>query len=157
MADGGLCRGTGGAGGEKGRDRQGKIKAATPNEDDEGDGDATAEVDDDNAVDEARLKAKQELGEVKKKLKVKKATFEAHLNQDVAGLSEAQAAELLLTILHDDMRAIVERYITQQRQQIIAAVENWWDKYKVTLTEIEQERDAAARELRRFLEGLGYV
>ena len=63
----------------------------------------------------------------------------------------------MLTILHDDMRAIVERYITQQRQQIIAAVENWWDKYKVTLTEIEQERDAAAKELRRFLEGLGYV
>ena len=79
------------------------------------------------------------------------------MNEGVAGLSEAQAAELLLTILHDDMRAIVERYITQQRQQIIAAVENWWDKYKVTLTEIEQERDAAAKELRRFLEGLGYV
>jgi type I restriction enzyme M protein len=45
----------------------------------------------------------------------------------VAGLSETQAAELLLTILHNDMRAIVERYITQQRQQIIVAVENWWD------------------------------
>ena len=135
-----------------------QIKAATPNEDEEGDGDAAAEVDDDNAVDEAQLKAwKQELGEVKKKLKAKKATFEAHLNEGVAGLSEAQAAELLLTILHDDMRAIVERYITQQRQQIIAAVENWWDKYKVTLTEIEQERDAAAKELRQFLEGLGYV
>jgi type I restriction enzyme M protein len=105
-----------------------QIKSATPNEDDESESNEAAETDDDNAVDEAQIKVwKQELGEVKKKLKAKKATFEAHLNQAVAGLNEEQAAELLLTILHDDMRAIVERYITQQRQQIIAAVENWWE------------------------------
>jgi hypothetical protein len=34
------------------------------------------------------------------------------------------------------MRGIVERYITNQRQQIVATFENWWDKYKVTLTEM---------------------
>ena len=107
---------------------------------------------------EAQIKAwKKELGEVKKALKAKKETFEAHLNQSVDGLDETQAAELLLTILHDDMRAIVERYVTQQRQQIVATIENLWDKYKVTLTEIEQARDVAAKELQEYLKGLGYV
>ena len=63
----------------------------------------------------------------------------------------------MLTILHDDMKRIVERYISAQRQQIVAVFENWWDKYKVTLTEIERDRDAAAGQLQQFLKGLGYV
>ena len=35
------------------------------------------------------------------------------------------------------MNAIVERYIAAQRKQIVAAFENWWDKYRITLAEIE--------------------
>jgi type I restriction enzyme M protein len=55
------------------------------------------------------------------------------------------------------MRAIIERYITAQRKAIVAAFENWWDKYRVTLTEIEGKRDAAAKTLQGFLKGLRYV
>jgi len=135
-----------------------QIKAATPTESEDEEGGEAAESEDDNPVDEAQLKEwKKQLTEVKKQLKAKKDAFEARLNQAVDGLGPEQAAELLLTILHNDMRAIVERYITRQRQEIIGAVENWWDKYKVTLAEIEQERDKAAAELRGYLEGLGYV
>jgi len=92
-----------------------------------------------------------------KKLKAKRATLTDELNREVDALDNAEAAELLLTILHHDMIAIVERYIGNQRQQVVAAVENWWDKYKVTLTEIEQARDKAAKTLAGYLEGLGYV
>ncbi len=55
------------------------------------------------------------------------------------------------------MRAIVERYIAAQRKAIVAAFENWWDKYRVTLTEIESKRDAAAQALQGFLKELRYV
>lgn len=141
-----------------------QIKAADPKsaKDADGeDGDAAEveeEADEENAVDEAQLKAwKKELATVKKHLKAKMDSFTAHLNTAVDGLSPEQAAELLLTILHDDMRAIVERYIAAQRKAIIAAFENWWDKYRVTLTEIEGKRDAAAQALQGFLKGLGYV
>lgn len=72
-------------------------------------------------------------------------------------MDASEFKEYIFEILHDDMRTIVERYVTQHRQQIIAAFENWWDKYKVTLTEIERDRDAAARQLKHYLEGLGYV
>lgn len=92
-----------------------------------------------------------------KKLKAKRATLPDELNGKVDALDSAQAAELLLTILHHDMTAIVESYIGNQRQQVVAAVENWWDKYKVTLTEIAQARDKAAKALAGYLEGLGYV
>ena len=72
-------------------------------------------------------------------------------------LDEPDAAALVGTILHNDLKGILERYIRQQRQQVIAALETWWDKYRVTLTDIEAERDAAAKELQQYLEGLGYV
>ena len=37
------------------------------------------------------------------------------------------------------------------------SVEYWWDKYRVTLTEIEGKRDEAAKALQGFLKGLRYV
>ncbi len=142
-----------------------QIKAADPKsaKDAEGeDGDAAEaadeDTDDENAVDEAQLKAwKKELTAVKKQLKAKKESFAAHIDTAVDGLSAEQAADLLLTILHNDMRAIVERYIAAQRKAIVAAFENWWDKYRVTLTEIEGKRDAAAQALQGYLKGLRYV
>lgn len=97
------------------------------------------------------------LKDVKKKLTDRKKVFADHLNLAVDGLAPEKAAELLLTILHDDMKRIVERYVTGQRQLIVAAFANWWDKYRVTLTAIEQDRDLAANQLQQFLKGLGYV
>jgi type I restriction enzyme M protein len=39
---------------------------------------------------------------------------------------------------------------------MVAALENWWDKYRVTLRDIEGERDAAVAQLGAHLRGLGY-
>lgn len=140
----------------------GKIKAASPKDAEGEDGEAVEAAEDDadeeNAIDEAQLKAwKKELAAVKKQLKAKHDSFKQHIGTAVGGLTPEAAADLLLTILHDDMRAIVERYITAQRKAIVAAFENWWDKYRVTLTEIEGRRDAAAQALQGFLKGLRYV
>jgi type I restriction enzyme M protein len=40
---------------------------------------------------------------------------------------------------------------------VIAAFEIWWDKYQVTVADIETERDLAATEMKGFLKGLAYV
>ncbi|MBS0317990.1 MAG: N-6 DNA methylase, partial [Proteobacteria bacterium] len=139
-----------------------QIKAASPQDAEGEEGEAAEaapeDADDENVVDEAELKGwKKELTAVKKQLKAKKESFAAHINAAVDSLSAEQAAELLLTILHNDMRAIVERYIAAQRKAIVATFESWWDKYRVTLTEIEGKRDAAAQALQGFLKGLRYV
>jgi len=63
----------------------------------------------------------------------------------------------MLTILHNDMLGILDRYILQQRQEVIAAFETWWDKYWVTLADIEAERDETSLSLKGFLKGLGYA
>ncbi len=110
------------------------------------------------AVDEAQLATwKKDLAAIKKKLKMSEAGFTQALNAAVDALDEPKAATLLLSILRADMSAILERYIVRHRHQIVATVENWWDKYKVTLTEIERDRDAAAKQLQEYLKGLGYV
>ncbi|WP_313207545.1 class I SAM-dependent DNA methyltransferase [Stenotrophomonas sp.] len=139
-----------------------QIKAASPKDAEGEDGEAGEAAEDDsdeeNAVDEAQLKAwKKELTAVKKQLKAKNDSFKQHIGAAVEGLTPEAAAGLLLTILHNDMQAIVERYMAAQRKQIVAAFENWWDKYRVTLTEIEGKRDEAAKALQGFLKGLRYV
>ena len=139
-----------------------QIKAAGPKDAEGEDGEAAEaaedEADEENAVSEAQLKAwKKALTAVKKQLKVKNDSFKQHIGIAVEGLTPEAAAELLLTILHNDMQAIVERYMAAQRKQIVAAFENWWDKYRVTLTEIEGKRDQAANALQGFLKGLRYV
>jgi len=130
-----------------------RIKAATaqPEEDDD------AEPDED-APTEADIKAwKAERTKATKTLKAKQASFEEHLNEAVDALEEAGAAELVLTILHNDMLGILNTYIRQQRHEVIAAFETWWDKYWETLADIETERDKTATELQGYLTGLGYV
>lgn len=137
------------------------IKAASPKDAEGEEGEAAEvaeEADDENAVSEEQIKAwKKELAAVKKQLKARKDSFAAHITREVDGLTPEAAADLLLTILHNDMKAIVERYIAAQRKAIVAAFENWWDKYRVTLTEIESKRDAAAKVLQEFLKELRYV
>ncbi|TBZ35718.1 SAM-dependent DNA methyltransferase [Rhizobium leguminosarum bv. viciae] len=132
-------------------DTQIKAATATPEEGEE-------EEDDVEAVDEAQIRRwKKELSEVKKTLKAKNDQFTAELNKDVDELSPEAAAELLLKILHDDIEKILTRYIAAQRGQIVVAFENWWNKYRMTLTEIESARAEATEKLDGFLKGLGYV
>lgn len=128
-----------------------QIKAATAKPSDD-------EEDDAEPVSEMQIKRwKKELSEVKKTLTAKQDQFTDEINKSVDGLSSEEAAELLLKILHDDMEKILNRYIAAQRGHIVAAFENWWDKYRVTLTEIEGKRAEATKKLDSFLKGLGYV
>ncbi|WP_223590023.1 type I restriction-modification system subunit M [Pseudomonas sp. A-R-19] len=139
-----------------------QIKAASPKDAEGEDGEAAEaaddEADEERVVDEAQLKAwRKDLTSVKKQLKSKNDSFKQHIGAAVEGLTPEAADALLLTILHNDMQAIVERYMAAQRKQIVTAYENWWDKYRVTLTEIEGKRDEAAKALQGFLKELQYV
>jgi type I restriction enzyme M protein len=94
---------------------------------------------------------------VKKKLKAKEGNFTKRLQEARGALDEDGASDLVLGILRADLDAILARYVADHRQQVVTAFENWWDKYRVTLTSIEEERDAAAGKLREYLGGLGYA
>ncbi|MEZ5469612.1 MAG: N-6 DNA methylase [Lysobacterales bacterium] len=134
-----------------------QIKAATPDKPSD-EGDEAEANDDEPAVDEAQLKEwKRQLAAVKKDIKAAQQSFARRLDQAVDGLDEAGAAALLLAILRNDMQVILERYVRAQRQQVVAAFEGWWDKYCVTLTNIEDKRSAAETALGHYLRVLGYA
>jgi type I restriction enzyme M protein len=135
-----------------------QIKATTPDKGAGEDGDDADAGDDEPAVDEAQIKEwKKQLVALKKDMKAQEQGFAQRLNAAVDALDEAGASELLLAVLRNDMQVILERYISAQRQQVVAAFENWWDKYRVTLTDFEAARDDAQAKLKMFLHGLRYA
>ncbi|MBN2196979.1 MAG: N-6 DNA methylase, partial [Polyangiaceae bacterium] len=130
------------------------IKGDTASDDEE-----AGEVDEDaeSALSQDELRAqKLELAGVKKALKAAVSAFTERLRQARKELGEAGARDLVLGILRAELDAILERYVVDHRQRVVAAFETWWDKYRTTLAEIEEERDAAAERLRGFLGALGY-
>jgi type I restriction enzyme M protein len=125
------------------------IKSATPSDEED--------EEPEQQLSEAELKKlKTEVGAVKKDLKTKEANFAKRLREARAALDERGATDLVLTIVRVELDTILARYVGDRRQALVAAFESWWDKYRVTLTSIEADRDAATSKLREFLSGLGY-
>ncbi|MGF1752263.1 type I restriction-modification system subunit M [Vibrio makurazakiensis] len=143
----------------------GSIKALTtklPKDDADEDSDESDSTEILSAEEVARIEKqiktqKSQRTKVTKSLKAKTEAFESELNTKVDELGSDEAAKLILNILYQDMLTIVERYLATERQQLIATIENWWDKYQVTLTQIESSRNDAAKALNGYLAGLGYV
>lgn len=100
---------------------------------------------------------KKQLATAKGKLRTLKNELVKRLEAKRATLTDEDCQRLVLATFEDGLTAELERYVTAHRQQVIATVENWWDKYQVTLQDIETERDAAAKQLSEFLSGLGYA
>jgi type I restriction enzyme M protein len=129
------------------------IRSASGGDGEEGD---EVEEADEQISDEDLAALKKQLGGTKKALKAKQDTFTQKLRAARTVLQEPTARDLVLGILRSDLDAILARYVANRRQQAVVAFETWWDKYRVTLTGIEQSRDIATRKLRGFLAELGY-
>jgi type I restriction enzyme M protein len=126
-----------------------QIKAADEDEDDEsGDDEAlfTVEI--------ATLK--KNLAAVKKQQKTMYQEFITKLGKARAGLTATQERDLFLRLAENDVAVHLDGYITAQREQITAVLDNWWDKYSVHFHQIEAERAAATKKLASFLKDLGY-
>jgi type I restriction enzyme M protein len=135
----------------------GTIKAATATGDDDESGDEGG-GDDGEALSEAEIKTlKKELSATKAKLKILHKGFSDRLEAAQAEVNAEQAEALVLDILKADLRRELDRRVVAHRQDVVAAVEGWWSKYRVTMREIESERDAAKARLDGFLTELGYV
>ncbi|MDQ1267929.1 MAG: type restriction enzyme protein [Campylobacterota bacterium] len=65
--------------------------------------------------------------------------------------------ELVTSQLKLDAMSIANRYLSEKKQTIIKTLENLWDKYRVSLSEIESERDEATNEIKTYLSELGYL
>lgn len=121
-----------------------------------GDDDEEADESEEQVSEEDLAMLKKQLATTKRALKAKQDDFAQKLKMARLALLEPSARDLVLGVLQSDLEAILRRYVVTHRQEVVVALETWWDKYRVTLTSIEEERDAAAEKLRGFLGGLGY-
>ena len=92
-----------------------------------------------------------------RKLKALQDELLDRLDAARVALEPEEAQALVLEIERERLEAELNRYVAAQWQQGIAAVENWWDKYRVSLQDIEAERGETVRRLQRFVGELGYV
>jgi type I restriction enzyme M protein len=130
-----------------------KGAAASPDEaDDEG-----AEPDDDGALSPDEVAAlKKDLRAAKKAAQTLAQGFVEKLVTARAALSPDNEEDLVLAVAHSELSDHLDAYVARHRQLVVAALENWWQKYAVTLRSIESERTAATIALDEELMHLGY-
>ncbi|MEX1363021.1 MAG: SAM-dependent DNA methyltransferase, partial [Nannocystaceae bacterium] len=135
----------------------GRIKAATAvgDEDEDGDGDGDEDGEDGMSAEELKA-AKKRLTAVKKELKALRGSVVRRLKSAQAELGAEDAKALTLGILESGLFGELGRRRVAHRQEVVTAVVSWWEKYRVTLRDVERERDSAKARLEGFLEGLGY-
>jgi type I restriction enzyme M protein len=119
-------------------------------EDDEAD---PGEVPTDDELTEMRRKRRR----ARKERRELKRAFLERLVEARAEVGPGEARELVLAIERERLAEELERYATEKRQALVEALETWWDKYRVSLRELEEEREVAKGRLDGFVEKLGYV
>jgi type I restriction enzyme M protein len=77
---------------------------------------------------------------------------------DIGGkLTDEQAKTLILKKLHDLATAELQRYLNAEKRQLVAELENLWNKYAVSSKALEDERSKTLKTLDAFMAGLGYL
>ena len=79
------------------------------------------------------------------------------LESKVLALTEAEAEKLYLELFYQGLSAQLMKALLTQRQQLIAALENWWEKYQQPYTTIAKRKADATDAREKFMKELGYA
>jgi len=99
----------------------------------------------------------EELRELKAGVKQAEKRMDELVAKAREGIGEEEAKRLILVRFRSILIERYDGYLQQYLRGCVAAVENLWSKYAVTLKTILAQRDAEAAKLDRFLVELGYV
>jgi type I restriction enzyme M protein len=72
-------------------------------------------------------------------------------------LTPDEEQDLVLQLVLADLTTHLDAYVTKHRQQVVAALENWWDKYAISFDALEADRADTAAALSAALRSLGYA
>ena len=128
-----------------------RIKSTGASTDEDG------ETDEDIEISPAELNAlKRDMAVIKKQERSSLQEFSVQLGKARAELTATQERKLVLRLAKNDLTDHLDGYVTAQRQRIVAAVENWWDKYSFSLSQIDTERDNVVARLANYFKDMGY-
>ena len=72
-------------------------------------------------------------------------------------MSEDEKRTLVLELLAQDMQAGLDAAVSEKRQELVRFVEDLWDKYRVTLMELQGNRVKVEKLVDQFLSILSYT
>lgn len=98
----------------------------------------------------------EELKQLKKETKALEERKTELVEQARQQINPDQAQQLIITRWERTLYTTYYTYLKQYLQSFIAAIENLYSKYTVTLKQLETERDAEKLVLDQFLKELGY-
>lgn len=99
----------------------------------------------------------EKLSEARKKLRALEEALLERLESARGMLTADQTRDLVLDLSREALVRVLSAGITAHRQQVVAAVENLWDKYRVSLTAREKTRSDVSGKLGDMLKELGYA
>jgi len=99
----------------------------------------------------------KELKKLNKELKSMKENIEDKIQQKRDSLTKEEAEDLLLEKFNETIKQHLERYLNVEKKELTKIFENLWDKYKVSMKQLREERDEEVKKLDDFLKKLGYV
>jgi type I restriction enzyme M protein len=102
-------------------------------------------------------KLKGELAEARRKLRELSGALLERLDRAVADLSPEGRQDLVLGMARAGLSRQVERYVAEHRQHVLEFVERLWEKYRISMQQIETQRGAATESLRSITGRLGYA
>ena len=85
------------------------------------------------------------------------ARFVAELKARCDSMDADQKQTLVTELFAQDIASGLDDAIDAKRRMLIRLIENLWDKYAVTMVEIQEDREELQRTLAGTLEELGYV
>lgn len=100
---------------------------------------------------------KAALAKTKKLLARLKKILLKRLARKIKKLTEEEAQSLYLAVFFEGVESQLNRSLLVQRQTVVTALENWWDKYHETYEDISLRKQVATERLQGFLRGLGYA
>jgi type I restriction enzyme M protein len=102
--------------------------------------------------------------EIKERLAAARARYRTLINEFVnelrsrcAAMDDNPKGGLVLELLEQDVQNSLDRAVGEKRQELVRFVEGLWDKYRVTLTDLCDEREGVENKLKNRLEALAYT
>jgi type I restriction enzyme M protein len=71
-------------------------------------------------------------------------------------MNEKQKRALVLELLAQDAQLGLNASVAEKREELIAVIENLWDKYRVTLTDLRSVRATVEGKLTKVFKALSY-
>jgi type I restriction enzyme M protein len=100
---------------------------------------------------------KAQLAEARARYRELTDAFVDELKTRCAVMSEDEKCALVLELFAQDVQVSLDATVSEKRQELVRFVENLWDKYCVTLTDLRDERAEIEERLSQFLQRLSYA